>query len=91
VIVAGSITPSSLIVAPCTHWFPPTIEWSTRWTAVPIGAVCGAAVVVVEPDVAVEAGGVVEVDGDEEAVEQPARAVVINRPTVTRLKPRQFI
>jgi hypothetical protein len=90
VIVAGSITPSSLIVAPCTHWFPPTIEWSTRWTAVPIGAVCGAAVVVVEPDVAAEAG-VVEVDGDEEAVEQPARAVVTPRPTITRLNPRQFI
>jgi hypothetical protein len=90
VIVAGSITASSLIVAPCTHWFPPTIEWLTRWTAVPIGAVCGDAVVAVEADVVVEAGVVVVVDGDEEAVEQPARAVVINRPTATRLELRQF-
>ena len=89
-IVAGSITPSSLIVAPCAHWFPPTIAWSTRWTAVPIGAVCGAAVVVVEPDVALEAGVVVDVDGDEEGVEQPARAVVTPRPTTTRLNPRRF-
>jgi hypothetical protein len=37
--VAGSITPTSLIAVPWTHWFPPTIAWSTRRVAVPIGAV----------------------------------------------------
>jgi hypothetical protein len=83
--VAGSITPTSLTVALWTHWFPPTIAWSTRWTAVPIGAVWGAATVVVDVD------GFAVVDGEEEAVEQPARAAAITKPTVTRRNRCQFI